>query len=227
MSDDLKAAACRRALGHVSSGQALGLGSGSTVAIFARLLGQEVRSRALDVKVIPSSHQAYYLAVENGLEIATLDEFANPDIAVDGADQIDRRLNMIKGGGGALTREKIVDTASKFVVIVVDESKLVESLGVGFPVPIEVIPMAAPVLAKRVAEMGGRGRLRTGSGKVGPVVTDNGNFIIDADFGTIGDPARLERELKLLAGVVEVGIFSGIADLAYVAGRDGVRALSP
>jgi len=227
VSDDLKAAACRKALGHVSSGQVLGLGSGSTLAIFARLLGQEVRSRELDVKVIPSSHQAYYLAVENGLEIATLDEFANPDMAVDGADQIDRRLNMIKGGGGALTREKIVDTASEFVVIVVDESKLVESLGVGFPVPIEVIPMAAPVLAKRVAEMGGSGRLRTGSGKVGPVVTDNGNFIIDADFGTIGDPAKLENELKLLAGVVEVGIFSGIADLAYVAGRDGVRAISP
>jgi len=227
MSDDLKAAACRRALGHIASGQTLGLGSGSTVAIFARFLGQEVRSRELDVKVIPSSHQAYYLAVENGLEITTLDEVANPDIAVDGADQIDRRLNMIKGGGGALTREKIVDTASAFVVIVVDEPKLVESLGAGFPVPIEVIPMAASVLTKRVAAMGGRASLRTGSGKVGPVVTDNGNFIIDADFGAIGDPARLEKELKLLAGVVEVGIFTGIADLAYVAGRDGVRALSP
>jgi len=227
MSDDLKAAACRRALGHVSSGQALGLGSGSTVAIFARLLGQEVRSRKLDVKVIPSSHQAYYLAIENGLEVTTLDEVVNPDIAVDGADQIDRRLDMIKGGGGALTREKIVDTASEFVVIVIDESKLVVSLGAGFPVPIEVIPMAAPVLMKRVAEMGVGARLRTGGGKVGPVVTDNGNFIIDADFGAIGDPARLEKELKLLAGVVEVGIFTGIADLAYVAGRDGVRALSP
>ena len=226
MSDDLKAAACRKALGHVSSGLVIGLGSGSTMAIFTRLLGQEVRSRELDVKVIPSSNQAYYSAIESDLEIATLDEFTNPDIAVDGADQIDHKLNMIKGGGGALTREKIVDTASKFTIIVVDESKLVESLGVGFPVPIEIIPMATSVLMKEIVEMGGRGRLRTGSGKVGPIVTDNGNFILDADFGAIGDPGKLEKELKLLVGVVEVGIFSDVADLAYIASRDGVKAIS-
>jgi ribose 5-phosphate isomerase A len=226
MSDELKAAACRRALAHIAPGQVIGLGSGSTIAIFTKLLGQEVRSRGLDVRVIPSSHQAHYLAVENGLRIATIDEFNAPDIAVDGADQIDRMLNMIKGGGGALTREKILDTASKFVVIVADDSKLVGSLGDGFPIPVEVIPMAAMVVSKAVAGLGGHAKIRVGGGKVGPVVTDNGNFVLDVDFGAIAEPKALEREIKLLTGVVEVGIFTGVADLAYVAGRDGVVAIS-
>ncbi|MBO3803697.1 MAG: ribose-5-phosphate isomerase RpiA [Candidatus Brockarchaeota archaeon] len=210
---------------HVRPGQVVGLGSGSTMAIFTAMLGQESKSRRLELKVVPSSYEAYYLALENGLQVASLDEFPSPDIAFDGADQINRKLDMIKGGGGALTREKIIDAASKFVVVVVDESKLVERLGEGFPVPIEVVPMAAKALLKRVGEMGGRGRIRAGGGKVGPAVTDNGNFILDVDFGAVSEPAKLEKDLKLLPGVVEVGIFCGIADLAYVGCREGVKEL--
>ncbi|MGQ9513445.1 MAG: ribose-5-phosphate isomerase RpiA [Thermoproteota archaeon] len=224
--EELKAAACRSALKHISSGQVIGLGSGSTMAIFISLLGEVVRSKRIDLKVIPTSHQAHYLAIENGLQIATLDEYPSPDLAVDGADQIDLKLNMIKGGGGALAREKIIDTSSKFVVIVVDESKLVDSIGIGFSVPIEIIPIATKPLLRRIDAMGGRGSLRIGDRKVGPVVTDNGNFILDVDFGGIRDPEKLEKELKLLPGVVEVGIFCNIADLAYVAGKEGVKTLS-
>jgi ribose 5-phosphate isomerase A len=225
LNEELKAAACRAALKHVSSGQVIGLGSGSTMAIFTKMLGQEARSKNLDIEVVPSSYEAYYLAIENGLKVISLEECTSPDLAVDGADQINRKLEMIKGGGGALAREKVIDSTSKFVVIVVDESKLVDNIGAGFPVPIEVLPMAANVLLRKVGEIGGRGRIRTGGRKVGPVVTDNGNFILDVDFGAISDPARLEKELKLIPGVVEVGIFCNIADLAYVASNRGVEEL--
>ncbi|MEM3759937.1 MAG: ribose 5-phosphate isomerase A, partial [Candidatus Bathyarchaeia archaeon] len=140
------------------------------------------------------------------------------------ADQIDQELNLIKGMGGALTREKIVAFASKKFIVVADESKKVKILGENnHPVPIEALPFAAPVLMQKIKEHGGKPTLREGVGKVGPVVTDNGNVIIDADFGLIHHPAKLERELKRFPGVVETGLFVKMADTVYIGISTGVE----
>jgi len=224
--EEQKEAACRKAVELVEKGQVIGLGSGSTVAYFVKLLAGEERSRGLGARVISTSFQVHYLAVEEGLRVATLDEYPEPDLVVDGADEITLSLDMIKGGGAALVREKILASAAKRVAIVADASKVVGRLGERHPVPVEVIPMAASHLLRVLAQrLGARGRIRVSGGKVGPVVTDNGNFVLDLELGPIGDPARLERELKLLPGVVETGLFTGLADLAYVANEVSVREL--
>jgi ribose 5-phosphate isomerase A len=147
-------------------------------------------------------------------------------LTVDGADQIDNSLNLIKGMGGALAREKIVASASKMLIIVADESKKVKILGENNqPVPIEALLVATPVIMRRIKEIGGKPTLREGSKKVGPVITDNGNVIIDADFGLIHKPAELEHKLKEFPGVVETGLFVNMADVVYLGKRLGVEKL--
>ncbi|MEM2107108.1 MAG: ribose 5-phosphate isomerase A, partial [Candidatus Bathyarchaeia archaeon] len=140
----------------------------------------------------------------------------------DGADQVElRTLNMVKGGGGALAREKVVDSNSRKVAIIISEDKLVRKLGEAGPVPVEVLPFAVDAVMHTVMRMGGRPTLRHGAGKVGPVITDNGNMILDVDFGPIDDPSALERKIRMVPGVVEVGLFIGIADFIYVGRADG------
>ena len=144
------------------------------------------------------------------------------DYAIDGADQVERTsLNLIKGGGGAMLREKIVDSAARRLAIVVDESKLSRHLGGKQPVPLEVSPFAHKYVQTRITVMGGRAKLREGAGKVGPVITDNGNFVLDADFGKIANPTRLERRLKSIPGLLETGLFVNMADVVYVGLNNG------
>lgn len=198
--------AARLALELVKDGMVLGLGSGTTVEVFAKLLGERIKKEGLEIYAVPTSYQSYYLAIENGMRVVDLVEF-EPEMCVDGADQVDAKMNCIKGGGAALTREKIVAKASKKVVIIVDESKLVEKLSM--PVPVEVLPFAYGYVLKEMSGMGADVRLRQGSGKVGAVITDNGNFILDCDFGRIeySRVDEIEGEIKAISGVIENGLF--------------------
>jgi ribose 5-phosphate isomerase A len=218
--------AAHEAVKHVRDGFIVGLGSGSTAAFAIEEIGNRIEHEALHVLSVPTSYQALLLAVKNKIQITTLEEHPTLDLTVDGADQIDNSLNLIKGMGGALAREKIVASASKMLIIVADESKKVKILGENNqPVPIEALPVATPVIVRRIREIGGKPTLREGSKKVGPVITDNGNVIIDADFGLIHKPPELEHKLKEFPGVVETGLFVNMADVVYLGKRLGVEKL--
>lgn len=195
--------ASKLALSFVKDEMTLGIGSGSTVEVFLNLLGEKIKNEGLRIYGIPSSYQAMIAMLRNGIIMTDLIE-REPDLCIDGADQVDSRLNCIKGGGAALTREKVLALASKKVLIVVDESKLVEKLSM--PVPVEVLPFAYGYVLKRLSSVC-KPKLREGRGKVGPVITDNGNFILDCDFGVLENPETTERELRSIAGVIESGIF--------------------
>ena len=185
-------------------------------------LGRASKARKLQVSVVPTSHQIENLAISHGLSVRSLNEAVVIDYAIDGADQVQLpSLNLIKGGGAALLREKIVDSAARRLAIVVDETKLSRHLGGRQPVSLEVLPMAHRSVQIRVTKMGGRAKLREGAGKVGPVITDNGNFILDADFGRIENAARLERRLKAVPGVIETGLFLNMVDAVYVGRQNG------
>jgi ribose 5-phosphate isomerase A len=166
-------------------------------------------------------------AVEAGIPLTTLSEHPELDLGIDGADQISSGLDAIKGGGGALLREKVVASASKLYIIVADERKLAGRLGAGQPLPLEVLPFALGSVLRGIEGLSSKAVVRKGMGKLGPVVTDNGNFIVDADFGPIPDPRGLDAELKAVPGVLETGLFLGYAHLAYVGTESGVRKLSP
>jgi len=213
------------AVKHVKNGFVLGLGSGSTAAYAIQEMGRRIKQEGLRILGVPTSYQALLVAVDCGIPLTTLNEHPQLDLTIDGADQIDGSLNLIKGMGGALTREKIVASASKQLIIVVDETKLVERLGTNHPVPVEVLPFALPTIMFKVREMGGKPVLREGKGKVGPVVTDNGNFIIDVDFGPVSTPKELDSLLKSVSGVIETGLFVEMADIIYVGRSTGVQRL--
>ena len=216
--DVLKRKAALEAVGLVEDGFVVGLGSGSTAAFAIEALGERVKREGLRVLAVPSSYQAFLLAVECGVAVTSLEEHGVVDVNVDGADQISPELNLIKGMGAALAREKIVASASKQNVIVADGSKRVKVLGEGgHPVPVEVLPFAIAVVKRRIEAVGGKAVLREGKGKVGPVITDNGNAVLDAVFGEIHNPAELEVKLKMIPGVVEAGLFVGLATTAYIA----------
>jgi ribose 5-phosphate isomerase A len=225
--EQAKKNAAREAVEHVENGFVVGLGSGTTAAYAIEELGKKARKEKLQILGIPTSYQAFMLAVKHAISITTLEEHPSIDLTIDGADQIDKELNLIKGMGGALAREKIVASASKKLVIVADENKKVQALGEGsHPVPAEVLPFAASLVIRKMQEMGGRPVLREGKGKVGPVITDNGNVIIDTDFGAIQKPAELERRLKRVSGVVETGLFIKMADIVYIGKRSGIEKLT-
>jgi ribose 5-phosphate isomerase A len=226
--DELKEAAARAALDLVTEGMRLGLGTGSTASRFVAALGERV-AHGLNVLCVPTSEATREQAVKLGIPITTLDETPRLDLTIDGADEIDAELRMIKGGGGALLREKIVATASDRMVVVADESKLVSVLG-AFPLPVEVVRfglMATIGLIEAIAaEIGCHGAitLRPGQGEA-PFVTDQGNLILDCAFSSIPEPEVLAFSLKRVPGVIEHGLFLGLADLAIVAGKSGVKAL--
>lgn len=226
--DDLKESAARAALDLVEDGMRIGLGTGSTAARFVGALGERVAA-GLRVVCVPSSEATRAQAERLGIPLTTLDETPQLDLTIDGADEIDDQLRMIKGGGGALLREKIVATASDRMVAIVDESKVVTSLGL-FPLPVEVVRfglMATMRLIEAIAaETGCHGAitLRPGDGDA-PFVTDQGHLILDCAFGNIPEPEVLAFSLKRVPGVVEHGLFLGLADLAIVAGKGGVKAM--
>ncbi len=224
--DDAKRRAALEAVKHVKSGFVVGLGSGSTAAYAIEAIGEKVQSGKLDIKGIPTSTQAFSLAVKHGIPVTTLDEHPIVDVDIDGVDQVDADLNLIKGMGGALAREKIVASASKLNVIIADAGKRVGVLGENnHPVPVEVLPFAAKLVQQRIEGLGGKPTLREGKGKLGPVITDNGNMIVDAVFGEIRDAAGLEQRLKMIPGVVETGLFIGLADVVYLGSSSGVARL--
>jgi len=215
--------AALRAVEQVKDGFIVGLGSGSTAAYAIEEIGNRIKREGLRVLGVPTSYQAFILAIKNEIQITTLEEHPILDLTIDGADQIDEELNLIKGMGGALTREKIVASSSKALVIVADETKKVKVLGENnHPVPIEALPIATPLIMRKIKEIDGKPVIREGMGKVGPVITDNGNIIIDVNFGLIRKPAELERELKSLTGVVETGLFVKMANVVYLGKRSGV-----
>lgn len=224
--EDAKKNAALEAAEHVRDDFVIGLGSGSTAAYAIQAIGKRVEREEIHVSAVPTSYQAFMLAVDHGLPITTLLEHPILDLTIDGADQIDDQLNLIKGMGGALTREKIVASASKSFMIVADERKKTKFLGENDqPVPMEIVPFAVPIILKKIEEMGGRPVLRESNQKVGPVITDNGNFIIDADFGVIHKPEKLQQNLKSLPGMLETGLFLDIADLVYIGEPSGVKKL--
>ena len=200
----------------VNDGDVVGLGTGSTTHFFIEKLGNRIKTEEINILGVPTSFQSFFLGRDSGIQMTTLEEH-DVDIAVDGADEVDPELNLIKGGGAAHTLEKIVDESAALFVVIVDETKMVAKLG-NFPVPVEVIPQSTRTVKQHLIEMGGLPELRMAERKDGPVVTDNGNFIFDVKFN-IQNPKKLETELNTIPGVIENGIFSQIVDEVMV-GRD-------
>ena len=227
--DGLKRLAAARALEEVRDGMRLGLGTGSTAKHFVELLGERVKA-GLVVTAVPTSETTRADAERCGVPLTTLDEIDHLDLTVDGADEIDGALDAIKGGGGALLREKIVAAASERMIVIADESKLVTRLG-RFALPLEIIPFGLKATRRAIAEVFsscGLGapemRLRqSGSGHV--FVTDGGHWIIDAHIGSIVDAPELARRLSGIAGVVEHGLFIGLVRTAVLAGAQGIRVI--
>ena len=222
--DILKEDVGKRATELVEDGFVVGLGTGSTTHYFIKHLGERVKNEDLDILGIPTSFQSLILAKEAGIEITTLNEH-DVDVAVDGADEVDSSLDLIKGGGAAHTLEKLVDSSADKFVVIVDESKIVSHLG-DFPVPIEIIPESLRLAKNAVIGLGGSPELRMGVNKDGPVITDNGNFVLDAKFDRIENSYELEIELNTIPGVVENGIFSGITDKVIVGFDTGIEIIS-
>jgi len=220
--EDAKRRAVLKALQPIKNGWIIGLGSGTTTAYALAEIARLSRARSFELSVVPTSHQIENLAVSHGLRIKNMNEAHTVDYAIDGADQVEvPSLNLIKGGGAALLREKVVDSTAHKLAIVVDERKLVKRLGDKQPIPLEVLPFAYKSVQVKITNMGGRARLRESTGKAGPVITDNGNFILDADFGTVENPSGLDRRLKMLPGLIETGLFLKMADRVYVGRSDG------
>jgi ribose 5-phosphate isomerase A len=217
-SDTAKRNAGESAADLVTDGMVVGLGTGSTAAHAIRALGRAVDG-GLDVRGVATSFASRELARESGIPLADLDEVGGIDIAIDGADQV-ADGNLVKGGGAAHAREKIVDTAADRFVVVVDPSKEAERLDRA--VPLEVLPAARETVAAAVRSAGGDPTLRSAERKDGPVVTDNGNLVLDCEFGPIDAPAGLARTLSETPGVVEHGLFVDVADEVHVGTDDGV-----
>lgn len=212
----------REAAKLVRDGAVVGLGTGSTAAYGIEELGRRIREEGLRILGISTSYQALDLARRNAIPVRTLDDVDRVDISIDGADEVDPEKNLIKGGGAAHTQEKIIDSLADFFVTVVDDSKLVNRLGEKYPVPVEVIPMALAPVMRRLEAIGGKPVLRAAVKKDGPVITDQGNFVVDVRFPSIEDPQGLESTLNNIPGVVENGLFIKLADLVIVGiSKDG------
>jgi ribose 5-phosphate isomerase A len=221
-----KAAAAR-----VKSNSIVGLGTGSTTAYAIEYLGERLKNGEIsNIVGVPTSFQAEVLAKKYGIPLTTLDAIDRIDVAIDGADEVDPQKNLIKGGGAAHTREKVVDALAAEFIVVVDSGKLVDKLGSTFLLPVEVIPMAVTPVMRSLAKLGGKPELRMGIKKAGPVVTDQGNLVIDVKFDKIDNPAELESTINNIPGVLENGLFVGVADIILVGeikdGRPTVREIA-
>ncbi|MCE5214190.1 MAG: ribose-5-phosphate isomerase RpiA [Methanobacterium sp.] len=221
---NLKKLAGYEAAKLIADGDVVGLGTGSTTHYFIEKLAQRIKEEEMEMLGVPTSYQSSFLARDLGIDLTTLDEH-QIDIAVDGADEVDPQMNLIKGGGAAHTMEKIVDSAAEKFIVIVDDSKLVNELG-KFPVPVEVIPPAFRVVGERLDEIGGTANIRMAEKKDGPVITDNGNFVLDAEFNNIKKPEELEITLNSIPGVVENGIFTRIVDQVLVGTSEGLKIIN-
>jgi len=214
------------AAGMVEDGMVVGLGTGSTVFFAMERLGKRITDEGLSIAGIPTSYQAAIRARQYGIPLSSLDEYPEIDIAIDGADQVDPNLNLIKGRGAALLREKCVCDAARKVLIVVDPTKMVNALNA--LVPVEVLPFASASVSRRLEALGAVPVLRDGVKKDGPVVTDNGNFILDCEFGAISNPQDLEAEISTIPGALECGLFSAYGEkiMVIVGEGKGCRVVS-
>ena len=223
--DRLKRTAAERAVEFVESGMVLGLGTGTTAAFVIERLAEKVAG-GLSIVAIPTSEHTAARARRLGIPLASFAEHRRIDLAIDGADEVERgSLDLIKGRGGALLREKIVAAASERFIVVVDDEKLVDRLGEQAPVPIEVAQFGWQATAAALRQLGAEPELRQGGG--GPFVTDGGNFILDSRFGPISDPAATERLINLTVGVIENGLFVGRSSAVIVASEGGVEVMRP
>ncbi|WP_457937231.1 ribose-5-phosphate isomerase RpiA [Mesorhizobium sp. 10J20-29] len=226
---ELKIRAAQAALDHVEDGMRLGIGTGSTADEFVRLLAVKVAG-GMKITGVPTSERTASLCAELGVALSTLDETPRLDLTIDGADEIDPALNLVKGGGGALLREKIVAAASARMIVIADESKLVKTLG-HFPLPIEVnrfgLRATEIAIARAVENLGLAGPIILRMTEGQPFVTDGGHLILDASFGRIPDTRALSNALHAVPGVVEHGMFLGMAEQAIIAGEGGIRVVRP
>lgn len=218
----------KAAADRVKSNSVVGLGTGSTTAYAIQYIGERLASGELtNIVGVPTSFQAEVLAKKYGIPLTTLDAIDHIDVAIDGADEVDPQKNLIKGGGAAHTREKVVDSLANEFIVVVDGGKLVDKLGSTFLLPVEVIPMAVTPVTRQLEALGGKPELRMGIKKAGPVVTDQGNLVIDVKFDGIDNPRELETKINNLPGVLENGLFVGVADVILVGeiidGKPSVR----
>jgi ribose 5-phosphate isomerase A len=221
--DEEKRLAAEASVELIEAGMTVGLGTGSTAAFAIRKVGARVRG-GLSLRAVPTSEATRRLAESEGIPLTSLDAVLSLDLTLDGADEFDPGLNLIKGGGGALFREKIVAAASRRLVIFADSSKQVARLG-SFPLPVEVNPFGWRVTASRIEALGAQVSLR--GGPEAPFLTDNHGYVLDCAFGAIGDPAGLEAQLRAITGVTVTGLFVGMADTVYLAHGAEVRVLSP
>lgn len=224
---EMKIKAAAVALGFVEDGMRLGIGTGSTAEEFVRLLAEKVAG-GFKVEGVPTSERTARLCLELGVPLKSLDELPELDLTIDGADEVDSALRLVKGGGGALLREKIVAWASTRMVVIADETKLVPTLG-RFPLPVEVNPFGLGAtrraVEKAASRLGLAGEIRLRQSGDGVFVTDGGHYILDASFGLIPDAEALSGALHAIPGVVEHGLFIDIADVAVIAGTEGVRVI--
>jgi ribose 5-phosphate isomerase A len=220
-----KRLAAEAAINHVTDGMYLGVGTGSTVAIFIELLAEKISSENISITTVPSSYGTLLHLHDAGIPTIPLGCVTSLPVAVDGADEVDNQLALIKGGGAALLREKILAEAAQQLVIIVDQAKLVKNLGTRFPIPVEVLPDGLALAMDRIQQLGGSPMLRQADRKAGPVITDNGNFILDVTVPKISNPAQLDQQLKAIPGVIESGLFPDQADVIYVGQEKGVKLL--
>ena len=221
--EDLKKQAGEKAVEYIDDGMIVGLGTGSTVEYTIRKLGKLVRD-GLKIKGIPTSVHTQRVAKKEKIPLTTLEENPAIDLTIDGADEVDPDLNLIKGGGGALVREKIIAFNSKKVIIVIDDSKIVKALGIDFPLPVEVVRFGWTSTKKTLEEIGCNVELRRVMENE-PYITDNSNYILDCEFDRIAEPAKLEIDINNIPGVVENGLFIGLVNQVIVGGKQGILTL--
>jgi ribose 5-phosphate isomerase A len=212
----------RAAAEQVQNGMVIGLGTGSTAAFLVRALAQRLHDGLSIVGAVPTSQETAHLAASLGIPLVSLEDYPVLDLAIDGADEIDPHLNLIKGAGGALLREKVVATAARRFVVISDSSKLVPRLGTRFPVPVEVVPFALSLVRRHLEALGAQVTPRMHEQQL--FITDNQNYILDCHFPEgISDPALLQTRVRAIIGVVDHGLFLGLAQQAFVAGPDGLK----
>ncbi len=221
--EELKKLAGEKAVDHIQDGMIVGLGTGSTIEYSLKKLGKLVRN-GLKIKGIPTSIHTKRIAIQEQIPLTSLDLYPVIDITIDGADEVDSDLNLIKGGGGALAREKIIAFNSTKVIIVIDDSKVVKALGIDFPLPVEVMKFGWTSTQKTLEELGCNVELRKVMGNE-PYITDNSNYILDCEFERIEEPEQLEIKINNIPGVVENGLFIGLVDEVIVGGKQGILTL--
>jgi ribose 5-phosphate isomerase A len=220
--DKARISAAAQAIREIRDNTTIGLGSGNTVLRVLELASERVKKENLKITFIPTSYQTEIAAKRLGLKTASLEEDTEPDLALDGADQIQwRTLDLVKGGGGALLREKIVDSSARRLIIIVDEKKLAKTLGGQQPIPVEIVPFGYASTLEKIRKISEKTVLREAAGKVGPVITDNGNLIADVFFRSLRRPEIVHEKLKKIPGVIETGLFLEMCDVAYVGRKDG------